>query len=515
MEKKRLLINLLSNMISFILQMGISFILTPIIVEKVGDAAYGFIGLANNFVNYASIFSIIINSMASRFITLELGKGNIDTANKYYSSVFILDIVISFITAMISIFIVFNLNEILNIPMNLDSDVKVTFTLVFANFILSLITTVFSISTFAKNRLDIEAVKNIVGNVLRTICLVILFTFFLPKIYYISIAGLIYSIYSLLANIKITKKIAPELEVRKVYFDKQSVRQLIGSGIWNALNSLGKILLTGLDLLIANIFIGANEMGILAIAKTVPNAIESLLATIGSTFTPQFIMLYSKNRIKDLINSVNFSIKILGLIMIVPIAGFIVFGKEFFSLWLPLKAEYEIQQIQLLSILSLLPYVISANNFTLSALDTTTNKLKKPVIVTISMSLLSAVVTIVLLKTTGLGIYAIAGVSSVFWCLKVFFFNTINAARNLDVKWNVFYKQYIKNIIYFIIILIVLIILKHCMFINSWKTFLFAVTISGALGYIMVFCLLLKKEEKKYIYSLVKEKCNETNFKKN
>ena len=62
MNKKRILTNLISNIISFLVQLCINFILTPIIVVKVGDAAYGFVGLANNFVSYAAIITLVINS---------------------------------------------------------------------------------------------------------------------------------------------------------------------------------------------------------------------------------------------------------------------------------------------------------------------------------------------------------------------------------------------------------------------------------------------------------------------
>ena len=59
MGNKRLAINLISNIVSFIIQLAISFLITPIIVSKVGDAAFGFVGLANNFVSYATILTII------------------------------------------------------------------------------------------------------------------------------------------------------------------------------------------------------------------------------------------------------------------------------------------------------------------------------------------------------------------------------------------------------------------------------------------------------------------------
>ena len=115
-KKKRLIINLISNIISFALQLGISFILTPIITEKVGTAAYGFIGLSNNFISYANIFTVIINSMASRFITYEITKGNMEKANKYYSSVFFMNIIMSSIIAVFSTIFIININNLLDIP---------------------------------------------------------------------------------------------------------------------------------------------------------------------------------------------------------------------------------------------------------------------------------------------------------------------------------------------------------------------------------------------------------------
>ena len=304
MKNKRLVINLISNIISFGLQLGINFILTPIITEKVGDAAYGFIGLANNFVSYATIFTVIINSMASRFVTLELNKENTKKANQYFSSILIMDIVMSLIVGVASTIIIVNLNAFLDIPQNLNFDVKLTFAFAFINLILSIINTVFSIASFAKNRLDLDAIRNIMANIIKAIFLTVVFSIFTPKIYYITIGGVLYSIIVIITNIELTRRLAPELKYSLKNYDKKCVMQLIKSGAWNSINSLGKTLLTGLDLLIANIFVGADAMGILSISKTIPTSIENLLATISNVFSPQFIMLYSKRKIRELINSV-------------------------------------------------------------------------------------------------------------------------------------------------------------------------------------------------------------------
>lgn len=506
MKKNRLLTNLISNIISFALQMAINFILTPIIVEKVGDAAYGFIGLANNFVSYANVLTIVINSMASRFITLELTKERKEEANKYYSSVLILDIIMSIVVAIASTIIIFNLQKILNIPAELTVDVKITFIIAFMNLVLSIMNTVFTVATFAKDRLDIDAIRNIIGNIIKAIFLIIVFSILTPKIYYITLGGLIYTLFAILVNIKITKKIAPELKYNKNLYSIEKIKVLAKSGIWNSLNSLSKMLLTGLDLLIANIFVGADAMGVLSVAKTIPTSIETLLGAVANIFSPQFIILYSKHKIKELVKSVNFSLKVVALLMIVPIAGFIAFGHEFYTLWLPNKTAIEIKEIQILSVLSLLPYLISVSNYTLFILDTTTNKLKKPVMVTMIMSVMSTLTTLILLRTTNLGIYAVAGVSSIYWSIKVFVFNTINAAKNLRIKWNTFFNQFLKNLLCFGIIFIIYAISNNFLLLNTWKTFIIVVGIMGIIGYILSFYILLEKQERKQIYNIIKNK---------
>ena len=82
--KKQTGINLIAQVIAFGINLGISFFLTPFIVEKIGVEANGFVSLANNFVEYAQLITISINSMAGRFITIKLHQKNPEDANKYF-----------------------------------------------------------------------------------------------------------------------------------------------------------------------------------------------------------------------------------------------------------------------------------------------------------------------------------------------------------------------------------------------------------------------------------------------
>lgn len=501
-KNKRLMINLISSIIALAVQMGISLVLTPILVEKLGNEAYGFIGLANNFVSYATIITVALNSMASRFITIAIHRNEEKKANEYFSSVFLANIIMSVVILILLILMIANLNSLLDVPSYLEQDVKITFILVFINFIITLLSTVFTVATFVKNRVDLSSIQQTIGNLLKVVAIIILFWLFQPKIYFISIAAIVYTLYVMIANIHLTKKLAPELKIDVKNFKGSAVLELIKSGLWNSLSNLSSILLNGLDLLIANLFIDSVAMGTLSIAKTIPTAVLTLLGTISRVFLPQFTILYSKNKINELVGETKFSIKVLSLIMIVPLAGFIVFGQAFFTLWLPSKTPNEIIQIQILSVLTLLPNLVSSYIYTLYSINTVINKLKVPVIVTLVLGVVSVIITYILVKTTNLGVYAIAGVSSIILLLKVLIFVPIYAAKNLNVKKRTFYGTLLRATITSVIIIILFAIINMSFKITSWGQLIICAIIAGGIGYIVSFMCLLNRTEK----NKVKEK---------
>ena len=506
MEKKRMIINLGSSIFSFIVNICISFLLTPFIVEKLGNESYGFIGLANNFVSYASIITVALNSVAGRFITINIHQDKKKEAQIYFNSVLMANIIISVLLAIVGIFIVLRLEYMINISQYLIVDVKITFALVFLNFIINIIGSIFTVATFVRNRLDISSTVSIFSNVLRVVILVSLFYSLKPRLFYISIAAIVMTVFACICNMKISKKLLPDIAIKFKQFNVKAIKEMVSLGMWNSINNLSQILLTGLDLLIANIFISGNAMGILSLAKTIPNVIVSFLCMIGGVYAPKFTILYAKNKIDSLVHEINLSIKVLGLISSVPLAGFIIFGKEFYSLWLPSAPQEEILQIQILSVLTLGPAFISAFVFSLFNINTITNRLKVPVMVTLTLSIISTVVVVIFLKFTNAGVYAIAGVSSFCLLMRAIFFVPSYAAHTLNIKVTTFYPPMIKGVISFIFISGIFFIINKFINISTWGDFIRVVCSCGILGYIINFFMILKKSEREALVALVKSK---------
>lgn len=169
MLDRRFSINLVATVTAFVINVGIGFLLTPFIVRHLGIEAYGFFGLANEFIGYVQIFAIALNSMAARYITIAIYQNDETKTQQYFSSLFFADLIVSLALLVPSIFVIAFLGRLINISPELVPDVSLLWMFMFASFFVSIIDTAFSVATFAKNRLDLVSLRKIESSLLRTV----------------------------------------------------------------------------------------------------------------------------------------------------------------------------------------------------------------------------------------------------------------------------------------------------------------------------------------------------------
>lgn len=383
-KNHQLVINMISSFIAFMVSFGIQFFLTPYVVSKLGVEAYGFLGLSFDIIGYTSLVTIALNSMAGRFITIKYQEGNIEDANKYFSSVFFSNLILSGVI-LLALFVVLTFMESLfAIPSHLVMDIKCLFGLSIFTTIASLLTNVFAIATFVKNRLDLSSIRQIVSNIIRGTLIVALFGLFPAHLWYYGVVGVVVTFYITVTNIKFTKVLIPELHLSIHNYEWSKIKELLSSGVWNLFSKLGEILGRGLDLLIANLCIGAVEMGLFAITRNVPLLILSLFQMIAGVFAPLLTISYAKKEYNELMNEFNKSIRILCVFTAIPFVSLYIYGDTFYSLWLPNEDSAKLQLITILGTLAL-PFTLPLES--LWNIFTITNKLKYSTIFTLSTNI--------------------------------------------------------------------------------------------------------------------------------
>lgn len=502
-QNKQLAINMLAQVVVFLVQMGINFLLTPFIVKSLGVEAYGFVGLSNNIIGYLQLATVALNSMAGRFITIEYHKGNLEQANKYFSSVFYSNVVISVVLAIISIVLLVFLEYVIHIPVNLVADVKWLFALLCLNSLLTLVFNVYIVSPFIKNRLDTTSVRNLVSNLIKAAIILILFGFFSSHLWYIGCSTLICGIYLIIANVRIKDKLTPELGVNLKYFDFVKVKTLLASGVWNLIGKLGDLLQRGLDLLFANWFINAAAMGILSITTQIPFIILSVLGLFTSSFAPSLTKDFAKGNLNEMLNEVYKSIRILSISILVPIAILYIYGDVFYKLWMPTQDSLLLQKLTICGTFALLvtsPLDGFWNVFTV------TNKIKGSSIFMIINSLvvfLTVLLGLFLTEDITTKMFIIAAVRSLYGVIRGIVFLPIYGAYCMKLKRTFFYKPIIKSLFGVLVTLGICWMLRLLYVPDNWLGFfmssLLVALVSCSIGSILI----LTKNDKKFIMEKV------------
>ena len=493
---KQLSINLITQIISFGLNLAISFFLTPYVIQYIGKEVYGFVSLANNFTSYISVFTVALNGMLGRYVTVAVAQKEYDTASKYLTSIFLANVGVMLILTPITILFVVNLGNFINLPMGFEEDVKLLFILMFISFLINLPGCCYNSATYATNRLDKSNICNMVSNIIRIVITILMLILLQPRVWYVGVGLLLSNIYMISRNRCYKKTLLPQVKISRHYFEWKSVKELLSVGIWNSINQLTNMLMTGLDLVIANLFISVLSMNLLSYAKMIPIQITSLISMISGLFAPQMTVAYASGDKKKFINETNFAIKLCGFLCSVPIIGLVVFGESFFGLWLGTLTTDEVKIVAILSILTILPQIFSVYIYPLYTVNAVTTKLKAPVIFSFVLGIVNVILVFILVKMTAWEIYAVAGVSSTISIVRILIFTPLYASYSIGAAFNTFYKPLARGLVSNIIMLEIFYVIKNIVTINSWMTFIVTCVFAGCVGYIIAFVVIFNQEEK-------------------
>jgi len=489
MDKRRFLVNFFSNLLSALSGIGISFFLTPYIVATLGKETYGFYPLTNNFIMYTAIITTSLNSMSGIFITGSLEKKNIKEVNVYFNSVLFGNLIISFFFLILTFIFCYFIQSILEVPPASLPDIRLLFLLVFISLIINISSAVFSVTAFSLNRFDLSASISIISNAIRLLVLIGLFYFFVPKLYYLGLAAILTAIYSAFTNYRITKKYLPEIKISKIFFSKEALFLIVGAGIWNSVSTLSYVINTQLDLLIANKFFDASGMGLLSLTKFIHTSLQILIGIISPIFLPEMIKAFTRNDIKELKSQLDFSFKSVFLVALTPLSLFFVYGEEFFKLWLP---DQDHHLLYLISIISLVPFVVHGTIETIHNMFIITKKLKIAAFWGIFTSILNFILVIYLCTQTKLGILAIPISALVVGVISHLTFTPIYASYCLNERWWYFYKKIVLGLLSFCLLIAIAYCWKKLdlILIDSWVSFIINSIIIGTI--LMVITIFLR-----------------------
>jgi O-antigen/teichoic acid export membrane protein len=162
--------NVLSGFLAWLLPLGLTFALTPLIVHRLGAEAYGLYALVMGFISYT--FTSSIGRAITRYISAYRAGNQTERIGEVLSSSFVLNLCLSVMSAGALVLATnWLVTRVLNIEPRLQSQARLAFYLVSLGLLFAMLTQVFSAVPQAMQRFDVYSliatstgIATIIGN---------------------------------------------------------------------------------------------------------------------------------------------------------------------------------------------------------------------------------------------------------------------------------------------------------------------------------------------------------------
>ncbi len=292
-NKKRVAKNTLFLYFRMILVMGVSLFTQRIVLDKLGVSDYGIYNAIGGVVAMLGFLNGTLSTGTSRFLTFEMGKGNINRLKKTFSTAFYSHLILATIVALLLLSggIWFVEHKLIIPPERLSSAVWVLVISVFTTFV-SITQVPYTSVIIAHENMKIYSYVGLFEAFSK-----------LGIVYLLSIAPwdrlIFYAI--LIALIQISIAIFYRLYCMKTYseshllkrFDKPIFKDMLQFSSWSLIANISQIIGTQGLTVILNMFFSPVVVAAQAIGNQVSTAISLFKSNFSTAINPQVIKLYS------------------------------------------------------------------------------------------------------------------------------------------------------------------------------------------------------------------------------
>ena len=494
---------MLVTLFAYVVNYGITLILTPYITRTVGVEAYGFVTLARQFTQYATIVTTALNTYAARYIGLCWHRKDVRQANVYFASVFWGDVYLGFALLGLALAVTFFLERLIAVPAVLIADVKVLFVFSFVAFWVTTVFSVFGCVGYVCDRMDLKGVFKTLSYITNAVVLVLAYLLLPAKVAWVGLGTLSASLAVGLSDFWMCRRFLPELLPAREHYAFSAVRQLMREGFWASFNMVGNLLNSGLDLLVCNQMLSSHAMGQLAVAKTMDTIVQSLYTVVDQAFIPRFLLSYAGEGQGKLLADLKISMKVSGLLANVTFAGFVALGLPFYRLWIP---EQDTELIYRLTVVTIMTCIPNGAIHPLYYIYTLKLKQKLPCYVTIGGGFFNVVGMYILIRYANMGVYAVAWTTVAVMCFINFVSNPLYMAHVLGLPAGSFYPDILKNLLSCGTLTLLFYAMSRLYTPRGWIALILCAALCAALGLPLHLLIVCNVQQRKALLGILRGK---------
>lgn len=338
-----------------------------VVFAQLGDVNYGIYGVVGGILGFMGFLTSAMAGASSRFITYEIGRGEIESINEIFNASFLIHcgiaLIILFVGETVGVWFLYN---VLSIPAERLNAAWWVFQFSVISSAISITQIPYTAVLMAYEKMDIYAYMELIGVAMKLVVVYLLSISPLDKLVVYSFLLLIVSsIMALSYRFYCIRKFSVcKLRRIKSY---RNVRKMLSFSILDLYGNIG-VTVNNQGLMYAiNIFFGVVYNAAVSLANTVNGMILSLTTTVAIAFKPQIVKQYAQGYVdameRVMINSVKFTLLAMALLAI-PCA---IEAKYIMQLWLGAIPSYSVEFLRIIILLSFVPVINNVCNAAIHA----------------------------------------------------------------------------------------------------------------------------------------------------
>ncbi len=491
--------NLTANWVGYVANLVVMFFLSPFIVHSLGPLLYGLWSVLISVTSFFCVAELGVRGGLGRFMNYYLGRSEIQKVNRVINTSIVFFIFSGLIILCLTVVLVKVFDVLFpSVPDNILPLAKLALALLSVHLWLSFFHASFSQILTAVDRFDLYNVVNVAVLLLQAGGTVILLSRG-RSIVALALLHIITTSVGLVLSYFLAKKAFSVFRLDLTLASFRCFKEMFGYNLWSLVGKLAFRFLYWLDIILIGMLLGSKQVTYYAIAAMLIFHSRNLVLQSSYILTPQIVKECAR---KNWFNLQRLFTRGSNMVMGIGIplfVGFIVFGKEFVSLWM--GDEY-LMSYRILFILAI-AQLPSISAMLAGPIFGGLNKIHLEAIFTIVESVLNVIFSVLFVVALDFGIEGVAwgtlisrvGISILAVVVVI---NLISISKE-DFIQSVVARWLLLGAVFFLVCFA----LRELVGTGSWMSFLSKVFLALTLYVPLMWMTLLSKEDKRYAMGLL------------
>ena len=331
----RALKNIGVGWVSLLLNMGVSIILTPLILHRIGDEKYGIWVLVFSFAGYYNIFDFGLRSAVIRYVSRFHATKDYEQLARYVNTILFLFVYVALLLLLLTGICSWYIASIFRVSEDLHSTVQLLFAIVGSMFALQLPAEVFVGILEGIQEFWVEYLVRIIAGVLRLILIIYVLDHGLGlvsiSIVAVGLSLASYAAFILIACVRLPLRFVPK------FSDFATLKEILKYSTTTFTSVVAGGLATTAGNIVIGIFLGATAITPFSIASKFVQYINRFIQSSATIFTPMsshFDATGQMGRLRQILNLGNRSC---AFVAFPGLIGLLFLGKSAIEVWVGAK----------------------------------------------------------------------------------------------------------------------------------------------------------------------------------